>query len=96
MVVFTLVSSALDLLSNFWPYLIWSCRHGSISKALDEVLYVVTDEHAKIVQERNAKRKVEVQEKAQNIPKSKVLPTFAQSSVGGSRSRVSAVEITAS
>ena len=61
--VFTLVSSALDLLSNFWPYLVWTCRYGSVSKALDEVLYIVTDDHARIVKERNQKRREQLEAK---------------------------------
>ena len=72
-IVYTLGSSALDLLSNFWPYLVWSCRHGSVSKALDEVIHVVTDDHAEKVKERNLKRKQRIIARAGAIPTSKVL-----------------------
>ena len=72
-IIFTLGSSALDLLSNFWPYLVWSCRHGSVSKALDEVIHVVTDNHAEKVKQRNAKRKKVILALAGDGPQSKVL-----------------------
>lgn len=72
-IVYTLGSSALDLLSNFWPYFVWSCRHGSVSKALDEVIHVVTDEHAEKVKERNSKRRKAIIARAGASPESKVL-----------------------
>ena len=74
---YTLASSALALLSNFWPFLVWGCRHGSISRALDEVLYVVTDDHAAQVRERNQNRKENVVVAASKIPESKVFAALS-------------------
>ena len=54
---FTLISSALSLVSNFWPFLVWICRHGSVNRALDEVIYVVSDEHAAAVKRRGHERR---------------------------------------
>ena len=74
---YTLASSALALISNFWPFLIWGCRHGSIGKALDEVLYVVTDDHAAQVKERNQKRREKIVVAASKIPESRVFAALA-------------------
>ena len=58
--MYTLISSGLSLASNFYPFLFWSCQHHSVSRALDEVIYVVTDEHAETVKARDETRRAEV------------------------------------
>ena len=73
---YTLASSGLALVSNFWPFLVWGCRHSSVNKALDEVLYVVNDHHAEQVKMRNAERKAAAVQAAHKIPKSQILGQF--------------------
>lgn len=67
---YAVVTSALSLASNFWPFVFWSCKHGSVSRALDEVIYVVTDEHAEQVQKRNNSERKKARNMAGPPPKS--------------------------
>ena len=58
--MYTLVSSGLSLASNLWPFLFWSCQHRSVTRALDEIIYVVTEHHAAKVRSRNETRRDEL------------------------------------
>ena len=58
--MYTLVSSGLSLVSNLWPFLFWSCQHRSVTRALDEIIYVVTEHHAAKVRSRNETRRDEL------------------------------------
>ena len=71
--MYTLVSSGLSLVSNLWPFLFWSCQHFSVTRALDEVIYVVTEDHAAKVRSRDETRRDELRRRTGPTSPSRVI-----------------------
>lgn len=71
--MYTLISSGLSLVSNFYPFLIWSCRYGSLNRALDEVIYEVTDDHAAQIRSRDERRRDELRRRTGPTAPSRVI-----------------------
>ena len=71
--MYTLISSGLSLASNFYSFLVWSCRHGSLSRALDEVIYEVTDDHEAQVRSRDETRHNELRRRTGPTSRSRVI-----------------------
>ena len=71
--MYTLVSSGLSLVSNLWPFLFWSCQHSSVTRALDEIIYVVTEDHAAKVRSRDETRRDELRRRTGPTSPSRVI-----------------------
>ena len=71
--MYTLVSSGLSLVSNLWPFLFWSCQHRSVTRALDEIIYVVTEDHAAKVKSRDETRRDELRRRTGPTSPSRVI-----------------------